>query len=176
MTTTITFAANELDELKNFYQAELEKTIKRVEDIKSILQKLSGTTDTKSPSKPRGFAAMPKDIVNKIASMGGHSSHGGGRPAKKNKRTKSIPWRKFIPQLIKKEGSVTTHDIINAAMTKYNYPDKDKLLRTLGPTLTRMTKTGKLTFDRKHGQKAHFYSLPSVPTTVKGTNGTAVTA
>lgn len=288
--TTITFAAHELEELKKFYQTELDKATQRVEDIKSILNKFGATTETKSEFKPRGFAAIPIEKVKEIASLGGKSSHGGGRPShtKRNRKTKTIPWKKFIPKLLKTEnrylnindftnaaiekfklydkdktyhilsvtlprmtkmgvlqtskkegqtikfyglpswtrkepeistkkiapdgeivetkenpvqnqnkinrrskkivipwkkfipqqikenGSLTIYDFADAAMKKYHYPDREKLIRTLSPTLSRMLKIGKLTFDRKPGQKTHLYGLPSVPVKVKATNEKAV--
>jgi hypothetical protein len=38
---------------------------------------------------PRGFAAMPKSEVRRIAAMGGRASHGGGRPPGSKTRRKS---------------------------------------------------------------------------------------
>ncbi len=37
----------------------------------------------KYSGKPKGFAAMSKKEVSRIAAMGGRASHGGGRPRKK---------------------------------------------------------------------------------------------
>ena len=272
--TTITFADHELDELKNFYQLELDKTAKRLEDLKGIIQKLSGQSQTQeSPliepkkesiipvtrkakskktksstiswrtfiprllKKENRFLNIP-DIAKtamekfnltdrdktlhtltttlaRMAKMGVLKSEQkeGQRmkyygltsmtaetqvvpadketttngseialPAKSAQphaksitktKTPVISWRKFIPQIIEEKGSLTIQEFANEAMKKFNYSNRDQLLRTLSPTLVRMTKLGKLTFDKKPGQRSNSYGLPSIPANIKKTNGAA---
>ena len=272
--TTITFADHELDELKNFYQLELDKTAKRLEDLKGIIQKLSGQPQTQeSPLiEPKKESIIPvtrkaksnktksstiswrtfiprllkkenrylnipdiaKSAIEKfhltdrdktlhtltttlarMAKMGVLKSEKKERqrmkyygltswkaethvvpavketttneaeialPAKPSQghaksitktKTPVIPWRKFIPQIIEEKGSLTIQEFANEAMKKFNYSNRDQLLRTLSPTLVRMTKLGKLTFDKKPGQRSHSYGLPSIPADINKTNGSS---
>lgn len=261
---TITFADHELDELKKFYQNELEKTVKRVEDLQGIIQKFSGQTPQTPVVEPAIESRTPvnrqtktkrakiktiswrkfipkllkreerplniHDIANAtmekfqltdrekithslsttlarmtrmgilkpekkegekinyygltsrpaethvVAAKKENSSNGvpvtssiKSRHAARNGKSKKqvVPWKKFIPQQIKEKGSLTIYDFADSAMKEFNYSDREKLMRTLSPTLSRMLKIGKLTFDRKPGQKTHLYGLPSVPARVK---------
>jgi len=115
----IEFKDTEIEELKNFYKHEREKTIEKLDIINGILNKINASEKTKKENAALITHATKKTI--------GHEEQ--IKPQKRNtSKTRKSKWFTLILGLLKQRNyPITFNDIIKEAIYKYNIPiDKFK--------------------------------------------------
>ena len=153
--TNITFSESEKSELTHFYELELNKALKKAEDIKTLLAKLKGKAKRVRRTQAQLAAAGAKPRIR--------TAQGRGRKkAVRAIKTKKIntPWVTFIPGTIKQKGSpMTAREILNIAAKKFNIRDTRRGMKSLSQTLMNMQHKKLVTAGRKKGDRQNYYSL-----------------
>ncbi len=77
-------------------------------------------------------------------------------------KTQSVKWKTFVPDLLKQKGApMTTREILNIAVKKFNISAERKKMKSLSQILRNMKKAGHITAEEIKGSKIKQYSLVS---------------
>ncbi len=138
---TIKLPEGSVAEMRQFYQDEFEKTLKRLQHIKSVLDNLGGSHQTIRIE----VTSAPVKSENKAA--------GKKQPATVEKKTKkSRPgrksiWEELIVNQLKKNGKPTSYkDLTNEIMKYGNIPEKkrESTKRAITNLIFRLKKQNKI--------------------------------
>lgn len=160
--TTINVSENEKSDLLYFYQLELNKALKRVQEIKKVLGMLN---HRQTPGRSGGTQKKAHNqATRKLKTTRSSAPVKAVKPkaAARTKKKPPLPWVPFIHNTIKQQKKLLTmKELFNFATKKFNIPDKKKGLKNLKMLLSRMRKRGQLIAQKKRGDKRNFFGLPS---------------
>ncbi len=152
---TLKFPETDLAEMKQFYQEELEKTLKRLQHIKSVLEKLGDSSQT---------------INIEVSSATGSAAGSTGQQPKVQKRKRrrrpgrKSMWEELIVKELKKKGLPMTYEDLTDEIMKYgNIPEskRENTKRAITNLVFRLRKQNRKLTTISSGTREKFIILKS---------------
>ena len=158
--TQIKFSDNELTELQTFYKHELDKTLKRIEDIKAILKKLN-SPQTNTPTRTVKLSkSLPADTSSDIKRKVKRKSKLHRSPVDNRKLGKYPIF--ILDTLSASDKPMRMLEILPLMLKQFNISnkqDKAKVERNLRGHLLRMTRRSEVKAVKIKGQRDNLYSV-----------------
>lgn len=172
--SNVNFSDSELNLLRLHYQQEYNQLVKKLDEVRAILNKLgnSGQPSALTKLNPPVVAAIdPFSTTEGVAKPAGRR----GRPRKnavevgaeeakplrkgKAAKNKRIPWAKFVLKTLKSsETPMSAKELLNAGVKPFKITDdqRSKVMSSLQATLNRLKKGNKLTSNKNKGSYTEY--------------------